>query len=105
MVLDEYKLAILFEAPRGEAKRIAADLEREIFLSGYYKAFGLGSGPCRLCDDCAFDEGCRHPYRARPSMEACGIDVYATVRKQGFTINVVRSQHEPQHYYGIALIE
>lgn len=104
-VLDEYQSAILFEAPRGEAKRIAADLEREIFLSGYYKAFGLGSGPCRLCESCTFEEGCRHPYQARPSMEACGIDVFASVRAHGFSINVVRSEQEPQHYFGIVLIE
>ena len=76
-----------------------------MFLAGCYKALGLGSGPCRLCDACAFDEGCRHPYRARPSMEACGIDVYATVRKQGFTIDVVRDQTDPQHYFGLVLVD
>jgi len=105
-MLDEYKTAVLFESPPGRVKKIAAALEREIFLSGYYKALGLGSGPCHLCDDnCAFDEGCRHPREARPSMEACGIDVYATVRKHGFTINVVRTRKDPQHYFGLVLIE
>lgn len=104
-MLDSYRLGILFECDRGHAKRIAAALEREIFLSNYYKALGLGAGPCRLCPDCAFDEGCRHPDEARPSMEACGIDVYATARKQGYTINVVRDHADPQHYFGLVLIE
>jgi len=104
-VLDEYKSAILFEAGRGEPKKIAAALEREVFLSGYYKAFGLGAGPCRLCKECAFDEGCRHAYEARPAMEACGIDVYATARRHGFTIEVVRTECDPQHYFGLVLIE
>jgi glyoxylase-like metal-dependent hydrolase (beta-lactamase superfamily II) len=27
-----------------------------------------------------FDRGCRHPDEARPAMEACGIDVFATAR-------------------------
>lgn len=78
-VIDSYDKAILFEAGKREAKKIAVAAEREIFLSGYYKAFGLGSGPCYCCGDkdCAFEKGCRHPYEARPSMEACGIDVYA----------------------------
>ena len=104
-MLDGYSLGILFECDRGQAQRIAAALEREIFLSNYYKAFGLGAGPCRLCSDCAFDEGCRYPDEARPSMEACGIDVYATAIKHGFTINVVKDNADPQHYFGLMLIE
>jgi len=90
-VLDSYKKAILFEAGRLDAKEIAFKMEREAFLSGSYKAFGLGAGPCRLCNTCAFDKGCRHPDEARPAMEACGIDVFATARKHGFTINVVKN--------------
>jgi hypothetical protein len=38
-------------------------------------------------------------------MEACGIDVFATVRKHGFTINVLKSYKAPQHYFGLVLIE
>ena len=105
MVLDEYKQAVLFEAPSGEASRIAAGLERELFLSGCYKALGLGSGPCTLCRACEFQAGCRHPEEARPSMEACGIDVYATARKHGFRIDVVRRHGDPQHYFGLVLVE
>ena len=104
-MLDEYKQAVLFEAPRGKAKKIAATLERKLFLAGFYRALGLGSGPCRLCDICAFEEGCRHSDRARPSMEACGIDDFATVRKHGFTIDVVRTRRDPQHYFGLVLVE
>jgi predicted metal-binding protein len=104
-MLKMYKQAILFETASGNTKKIAAKMEREIFLSGYYKALGLGSGPCNLCRSCAFDEGCRHPEDARPSMEACGIDVFATARKHGFTIIVVRSYKDPQHYFGLLLVK
>ena len=104
-MIDEYKRAVLFEAPRGQPKTIAVALERELFLSGYYKAFGMGAGPCRLCKQCAFDQGCRHPDDARPAMEACGIDVFATVRKHGFTIDVARNRRQKQHYFGMVLIE
>ena len=103
-VLDCYGTAVFFEAPRGESKRIACELERELFLDGYYKAFGLGAGPCRLCAECDFED-CRHPYEARPAMEACGIDVFATARKHGFTIEVARDESDPQHYFGLVLVE
>ena len=104
-VLDSYKWAILFEGGRLDTKEIATKMEREIFLSKYYKALGLGAGPCRLCPSCAFEEGCRHPDEARPAMEACGIDVFATLRKHGFTINVVKTYKDPQRYFGLVLVE
>lgn len=104
-MIDGYKRAVLFEAPPGRSKDIAVKLERALFLAGHYKAFGLGAGPCPLCDTCTFEKGCRHAEEARPSMEACGIDVFATVRKHGFTIEVVRSRKDPQHYFGVVLVE
>jgi len=104
-VLDGYRRVLLFESPRGRSRKIAVTLEREIFLDGYYKAIGLGAGPCELCETCAFDEGCRHAELARPSMEACGIDVYATARGNGFTIDVVRTRKDPQHYFGLVLVD
>ncbi|MCX5759145.1 MAG: DUF2284 domain-containing protein [Candidatus Hydrogenedentes bacterium] len=104
-LLDGYQVAILFESPRGKAKSIAMRLERELFLAGHYKAFGIGAGPCDLCDACAFDEGCRHAGKARPAMEACGIDVFATARKHGFSIDVVRTHKDPEHYFGLVLVE
>ncbi len=104
-MLDEYQRAVFFESPLGEVKPIAVELEREVFLAGYYKALGLGAGPCPLCPTCALEEGCRHPDQARPAMEACGIDVFATARKHGFEVNVVRTHDEPQHYFGMVLVE
>ncbi len=104
-MLDQYKRALLFEADRGQPKKIAVALEKRLFLQGFYKAFGLGAGPCKLCKACAFEEGCRHPELARPALESCGIDVFATARRHGFTINVVRDYDDIQHYFGLVLID
>ena len=105
-VIDGYRRAILFEAGLSEPKKIAVALEREAFLAGYYKAFGLGAGPCGLCPQgCAFDEGCRYAQEARPCMEACGIDVFATARANGFAIDVVRDESDPAHYFGLLLLD
>lgn len=86
-------------------KKAVADLEREIFLDGYYRAFGMGSGPCRLCRVCDLTKPCRFPHRARPSMEACGIDVFRTVRNNGLKIDVVRDEKSPCTFFGLILIE
>ncbi len=96
---------MLFEAGRLEPRKIAVRLERDAFLAGYHQAFGMGAGPCSLCKECALEKGCRHPREARPSMEACGIDVYGTARNSGFTINVVRDHDDSQHYFGLVLVE
>jgi predicted metal-binding protein len=75
-----------------------------MFLDGYYKAFGIGSGPCDTCASCS-KQGCRHPETARPSMEACGIDVFATARANGFPIEVLRSTGCEGNYYGLVLVD
>lgn len=82
-----------------------ADLEKQIFLDGYYKAYGMGAGPCGLCEACDLVKPCKHPDRARPSMEASGIDVYQTVRNAGFEIEVVRSYENPCTFCSLILIE
>ena len=104
-VIDCYRKAILahFDASR-DVTRAIVKLEREIFLAGHYKALGLGAGPCNLCRECP-GEGCRHPEKARPSMEACGIDVYATAWAAGFPIEVVKNRDSEEDYYGVVLIE
>jgi predicted metal-binding protein len=103
-MLKGYSRALLVHSTKQEKiGTMVAALEREIFLDGFYKAFAMGAGPCRLCAECA--EFCRHPAQARPAMEACGIDVYATVRGAGFPINVVKSRDCGQDYYGLVLIE
>ncbi len=107
MVLDSYRRAILihFDA-KTSVKAAIADLERTIFLRGAWKAFGLGGGPCHFCRTCELQtKECRHPDQARPSMEACGIDVFSTVRKAGLPIEVIRTRRQCPNYYGLILVE
>lgn len=64
--------------------------EKEAFEAGYRFAAGLIGGCCRLCDECvAVNPGvkCRFPFKARPSMEAMGIDVIATVEKVALPVS------------------
>ncbi|MFH1079574.1 MAG: DUF2284 domain-containing protein [Pseudomonadota bacterium] len=56
--------------------------EKWSFAYQFRFATGLIGGCCWLCDECvAVRNGlvCRHPFKARPSMEAMGIDVVETV--------------------------
>lgn len=86
----------LHKKPKGKTKdifdpsRVLHELinlgERLCFEAGYRFATGLIGGTCRLCETCIVMEPeghCRHPFRARPSMEAMGIDVIGTLEKVG----------------------
>ncbi len=104
-VLDSYTRAILIHCTGNVSPgSIAVKMEREIFLSGFYKALALGAGPCKLCKECN-PESCVNPDMARPSMESCGIDVYLTARSNGFPIEVLKDRTCQANRYGIVLID
>jgi len=105
--LENYRQAILLQVsaplrevndkfPAGEVFLPARKLhdivnlgEREAFVAGFRFAAGLIGGCCRLCDECVAVMGgtsCRFPFKARPSMEAMGIDVLATLEKVGLSL-------------------
>jgi predicted metal-binding protein len=48
---------------------------------------------------------CRLAERARPAMEACGIDVFTTVQKAGLPIAVVQTTRQCPNYYGLILVD
>lgn len=86
-VLRCYRRGLLFWAKESwQVRYLAAHLERKAFRAGYYKAFGLGAGPCGLCAPCNLPGPCRRPGEARPSMEACGIDVFRTAANNGLVL-------------------
>jgi predicted metal-binding protein len=114
-VIDSYRKAILLHQRllKGKGRTEGAKtfreaivpLEIEIFLDGYYKAWSMGCGPCDLCKKCNLSGSCRHGLEARPSMEACGIDVFKTARDNGFPIEVVRKHHDEMNIFGLVLVQ
>ncbi|MDO8687262.1 MAG: DUF2284 domain-containing protein [Dehalococcoidales bacterium] len=72
-------------------------LESYVQSEGYDLALGFSAGTCKgnLCRGapCAVFQngGCRFPLRARPSMEAVGIDVFGLANKVGWDIYMIRS--------------
>ena len=115
-ILDSYNRALLFHietlSSKGREKRkkllqMLIDLEGDMFKDGYYKAFVLLAGPCDVCKQCAKATGdaCTDRYRARPSMEACGIDVFQTARNNGFRIETLRDETEPRNNFCLMLVD
>jgi predicted metal-binding protein len=114
-VIDSYRKAILLHQRLLKGKRrmersktfrkAIVPLEIEIFLDGYYKAWSMGCGPCDLCKKCNLSGSCNHGLEARPSMEACGIDVFKTSRDNGFPIEVLQKHGDEMNLFGLILVE
>jgi predicted metal-binding protein len=95
------------------------ELEKRAFLSGYYKALGFYAMPCTLCETCVVEEKlekgeevspleplrCRHKDMMRPSMEACGVDVFKTLENAGYSPQVLKSYSDSVVLFGMVLLE
>jgi predicted metal-binding protein len=71
-------------------------VEAAAFKKGMRFATGFVGGSCALCERCVEDkksEACRHPFRARPPMEAVGIDVVKTAQNAGLPIHLSSSKN------------
>ena len=83
----DQRRVLSFHRKSGE---VVCALERQAYKDGYHLAMGFGGGSCKdyLCQGllCQFlDSGrCRFPHRARPAMEAAGMDVIALVNEAGW---------------------
>jgi predicted metal-binding protein len=105
-LLKDYSKALLIHAHAYKKIRVATRaMELEAFFAGLPAAFGMSAGPCDLCKECSLDDGCRHPDDARPSLEACGVDVFTTVKNNGFHIEVLTSTDQTPDYYSIVLLD
>lgn len=65
-------------------------VEAKASMLGYRFATGFKAGACTLCPECVVENSkkhCRHPYQARPSMEAVGIDVLKTAEIAGLPVD------------------
>ncbi len=106
-LLDSYTKCLLVEGtPPGHTfHQQLLDLERSVFLQGKHKALIFGAGPCSLCPTCDINKPCVKPGKARPAMEACGIDVYETMKKAGLGLSPRTAKDQYVKYVGLLLLE
>ncbi len=105
---DAFKANYLESLTRVKKKlhEIVNKVEAEAFSIGYRFAAGFVGGSCRLCIECAArssNEPCRHPFIARPSMEAMGIDVYQTAANAGLPFDM--PPKETTVWTGLVLVD
>lgn len=103
-ILNKYRTGILIHCKnKKNSQKISYELERDAFVDGYYFAFSMSD--CEICKDCKYPDPCKKPKKARPAMQGLGIDVFATVRKQGLPIETLTDEDAEQNWYSLVLIE
>ncbi len=106
-ILSSYERAILLqgEPPGKEFHQKLLAAERLCFLAGHHKALAFGAGPCTLCDQCGPNRPCLQPDKARPALEACGVDVYACAEQAGWSLEPVQTRDGYVKYLGLVLVD
>lgn len=100
-----YQSAILIQASDPLlSQNVSLEVEKEAMLTwGCHYAFALTL--CVQCDECVFPEPCVYPHRARPSMDAFGIDIGKTVQAAGFEVEFDQQGRLLPCWYSMVLIQ
>ncbi|MFN8255222.1 MAG: DUF2284 domain-containing protein [Bacteroidales bacterium] len=114
----EYKDAVLIHIPKKlenpedrvewgkSVNEKLIEIEKDIFLLGFRKAFILFMDECQICKDCAVTrDACHYKMQARPCPEGLGVDVFETAHKCNFPIEVLKDYRSEMNRYSILLIE
>lgn len=82
------------------------NLEKAAFLAGNHKAFLLFMDECQICEECPGNRiECKNLQLSRPTPEALGVDVFATVRKLGYPIEVLTDYTQEMNRYSFLMIK
>jgi predicted metal-binding protein len=105
-LLGSYSRALLVagQPPLRDFQEKLLALEKEAFLGGFKKALVFSGGPCCWCEECP-PERCSHPEKRRPSLEACGCDVFALAESCGIPVTPLRSSDAFVQYIGLLLVD
>jgi predicted metal-binding protein/ubiquinone/menaquinone biosynthesis C-methylase UbiE len=106
-ILSGYTHALLVQStpPGRQFHERLLELEKFLFINGHPEALAFGAGPCPMCPECPPDGQCRFPKIARPSLEACGVDVYETARRAGLWLEPIRHRDGYIRYVGLVLFK
>jgi predicted metal-binding protein len=81
-------------------------LEHEVFKAGFVKAFLLFLDSCGICIECPGTRtDCKELKLSRPTADALAVDVFSTVRKLGFPIEVLSDYKQEMNRYAILLVD
>lgn len=104
-ILMDYQKALAIQMKDSEkVLDVILNLEKNLKKRGFYKAFGICALPCSLCEVCTIDTVCQYPEKARPTFQACGIDVPQMMISLGWNNGKTMTPCTTSHPMGMVLI-
>ncbi|MCH8207894.1 MAG: DUF2284 domain-containing protein [Nitrospinae bacterium] len=104
-ILLDYQKALVVQAEDSQQiHELILKLEDSLRKKGFYKAFGIVALPCNLCEVCTIDTFCKYPEKARPTFQACGIDVPRIVNHLEWDNGKIITPCTESHNMGMILI-
>jgi predicted metal-binding protein len=104
-MLARYQIAMVLkcEDPKS-GQEITLAVEKEAMMK-HGAIFAFGMALCVQCEPCAFPSPCTFPEKARPSMDALGIDVVKTVASVGFKVEFDKTGNLLPAWFTMVLVE
>lgn len=103
-MLDRYSTIMLMHAPtENKNQEISFSVEHQAYYDSLYFVFSVVG--CNRCESCMFPDPCPHKYKAHPSMQAMGIDVFATVHALGLPLKTLICPDDEENWYSLVLLE
>jgi predicted metal-binding protein len=111
-ILKKFQWALVFSLnQQKDLKRVyevTAMIESYCFYHNFHLAVGLAAGNCRPvfcssrreCQSMTIGKGCAFPMMARPSIEACHIDLEKLADQANFS-----NYHPNNHYLGMIFVD
>ena len=81
-------------------------LERAVFWPAIRRRFCSFMDECRMCEECPGTRAeCKNLHSPDPVPKGLGVDVFATVRKLGFPIEVLTDYRQAMNRYSFLMVE
>jgi predicted metal-binding protein len=100
----QYSRALIIQtADPQKGQDVTLAIEKEAMLVSQ-SPFAFAMVLCVQCETCAYPEPCRFPHLARPSMDAYGIDIGATIAPLGLTVEFDPDGRLQPAWYSMVLV-
>lgn len=102
---SRYSHAIIFKtADPKVGQDIGLAIEKDAMLS-HGCSFAFAMVLCVQCEECAFPDPCLYPHKARPTMDAFGVDIGKTIEPLGLKVEFDPEGKLLPAWYSLVLLD
>ncbi|MGD2269396.1 MAG: DUF2284 domain-containing protein [Desulfobacterales bacterium] len=102
---ERYEKALIIKTDDPKAgQEVSLVIEKEAMLT-HGSQFAFAMALCVQCEECAFPDPCLYPHKARPAMDAYGVDIAKTLEPLGFKVEFDKEGKLHPAWYCMILLD